>query len=75
MPILHAECQKDHIARQLVLFSLFETSLLHIFAFVVSDRFLGDFRFETPGIIKLLFLLKYLSPEVSALCPPPSNLY
>ena len=55
-------CQKDHIAQQSDLFSLFETSLLHILAIFCFRSLLGDFRFETTGL-KLLKLLKIFNKK------------
>ena len=42
--VLKAECEKDHITKQSVMFSLFDTSLLHILAIFSFRSLLGGFQ-------------------------------
>ena len=56
--ILYAECQKDHVAQQPDLFSLFDTSLVYILALFCFRSLLRDSRFETSELVMLLFHLK-----------------
>ena len=59
MATQEAGCKKGYIAQQIVLFSLFDSSLLHIFGnTLVSDHCLWDFKLETTRLMMLLCLLK-----------------